>query len=940
MFSSRSASALPFAMEENGSTRNNPKINTGLSHTFFSKASAYLSQYKHGPLSHSCVGRNVHHGSQNESTGHSKGSSKVPQLCVPSVSGAKIRRISPSNIQPQSAKRLCACRTFSPDKHVSHSGFFATKRLAMQSRSLPSVFSRKNSKVPQALLTPHIQQRIARNDVPPVRVKHGPQNILRTNKLGGSDITRKMECQNPCVSRRLLDSTPKCRHTSQTCQNDSSNIKNFRVEGQFREIGSRTSEEHNISGGTVETLGQSKISSKRKIHQDSTKSRSSSKTKTGNHKSFTENNRTSKLCQLCCPSRTAQSSTIDHVHEHLTRPVDKSLPTTRRRSQRTGLVDSKCSVVNTATLSSSGKFPNNRCVRSSLGGTAERFGSLRHLVERRTTLTLQPKRDAGHSTRPSKSSPCTASQLSFNPVRQQDCSRSSTKRRRYEINSAYEGNLSNITFARSTSNTLQHTLYPRQVQQSCRSFVPSSPPSRVAPVTSLCGNSVCKVGNPSDRFVCLGDRTCSLQLCVTRPARQSSFVSRRVQCSMELPTRVDISTTVSSPQSLSSPKSVNRNISHSSSPVGNGILARRPQSSSPGSTINTEKPTETPNRHVDGASTFESREHNSRSVEMWGWSKAVETWNTEQLSLLKNSWRKSTLKTYEVAWKRWTSWCNSKNVVVINPTGSQLAQFLSDLYLINNLSYNTILLHKSVVSTLCNADTSSLLSSHVLVRHILKSIALRNPKSSKSPVWDVCKLISFLKNYTVDSSNLFQISRHTAILLLLCSGRRIHDLTLLAIDPNHCIRSSDSIIFWPIFGSKTDCSNYRQSGWKLLINTDHPNLNPILWIEKTISLLNERRNTAKSFNLFVTVRGIAKPASRTVIAGWVKTLFKEAGITAPPGSVRSAVSSKSWLENHPLDDILARGNWRSATTFQRFYRREVLSTNHSENITQLFKVIN
>lgn len=344
--------------------------------------------------------------------------------------------------------------------------------------------------------------------------------------------------------------------------------------------------------------------------------------------------------------------------------------------------------------------------------------------------------------------------------------------------------------------------------------------------------------------------------------------------------------------------------------MGESFLACGPKSPSARSTTNSKKPTETSNRHIDGTSTSRCREHSSRGMEVWGWSEALGTWNTEQVSLLRNSWRKSTVKTYEVAWKR--SWSNSNNVDINNPTGSQLAKFLSDLYLVHNFSYNTILLHKSVVSTLCNAESSSCLSSHVLVKHILKSIALKNPKASKPPVWDVSKLTTYLATYTINSKNIFKVSRHTAMLLLLCSGRRIHDLTLLRVDPKHCIKSDDSITFWPQFGSKTDSNSYRQSGWKLLLNNDAQNLNPLFWIERMEMLLNDRRNTAKSFNLFITVRGVAKPASRTVIAGWIKSLFKEAGITATPGSVRSAVASKSWFENHPLDEILSRGNWRSA----------------------------
>ncbi|XP_052758021.1 uncharacterized protein LOC128202292 [Galleria mellonella] len=524
-------------------------------------------------------------------------------------------------------------------------------------------------------------------------------------------------------------------------------------------------------------------------------------------------------------------------------------------------------------------------------------------------------------------------------MRQQNGSRLSTERRRYKINSIIGNNFTNSKFTRSLSNTFQHTLPSRQIQQLCRSFKSPSPTPGVAFITCMCGSNLCKVGQPNDRSFCIKNGTCNKQLCVSRFNRSSSLISRCIQRPMELSNSMGISTPIFGSQSINSLKSVDGDIFVSSSSVGKSILASGSENPRAISTVYSEEPQPTSSRYVDRPPTSESRRDCTGGVEMWGWSSAIESWNSEQRSLLKNSWRKSTLKTYQTAWARWISWCRNKSINPTNPTGSQLAQFLCDLYLVDKLSYNTILLHKSVVATLCNTDMFCQLSSHVLVKHILKAISLKNPKTCKPPIWNVSKLCQFLNNCIIDMNNIFQVSRHTAILLLLCSGRRIHDLTLLRIDPPYCVKSDDNIIFWPQFGSKTDSSTYRQSGWKLLLNPDNRNLNPLFWIERTISLLKERRDATKSFNLFITIRGVAKPASRTVIAGWIRTLLKEADIAATPGSVRSAVASKSWLENHSVEDILARGNWQSVNTFQQFYRREVIRSDNSDTITRLFNPI-
>ncbi|CAK1544863.1 unnamed protein product [Leptosia nina] len=101
-----------------------------------------------------------------------------------------------------------------------------------------------------------------------------------------------------------------------------------------------------------------------------------------------------------------------------------------------------------------------------------------------------------------------------------------------------------------------------------------------------------------------------------------------------------------------------------------------------------------------------------------------------------------------------------------------------------------------------------------------------------------------------DEANVFQSCRHTALLLILYSGRRIHDLTLLAADSKRMHQ----------------------------------------------------------------------------------------GIKASPGSLRSAVASKSSSKNCPLDEILSKENWRSLNTFARFYCKEVVPLDKNLTIFKETKI--
>lgn len=225
-----------------------------------------------------------------------------------------------------------------------------------------------------------------------------------------------------------------------------------------------------------------------------------------------------------------------------------------------------------------------------------------------------------------------------------------------------------------------------------------------------------------------------------------------------------------------------------------------------------------------------------------------------------------------------------------------------------------------MIVTLSDPEQVKILSSHPLITSMLKAINLQKQASMipKSQIWNVQDLLFWLETHPPDKKSIFQVSRYVSLLLLLASGRRIHDLTLLSIGTDNCIRTELSVTFWPIFGSKTDGTRGRQSGW-LLNKSENPIFDLVSWVTCLIDVTSERRESQDNLhNLFITTRGRVKAASRTVIAGWLKTAFKEIGT-----SIRSAVASYDYASDTPLDEILKRGNWRGATNFFKHYCKEV-----------------
>ncbi|KAI5715456.1 hypothetical protein M8J77_016281 [Diaphorina citri] len=358
--------------------------------------------------------------------------------------------------------------------------------------------------------------------------------------------------------------------------------------------------------------------------------------------------------------------------------------------------------------------------------------------------------------------------------------------------------------------------------------------------------------------------------------------------------------------------------------LGERILVAGPESKNIGPSPGHNKSQEEPDRPSHKASSSRVRLSEIAGFPGSGWTSEVSGWDQSDLDLLRSSWRESTLNTYKAPWKRWLVWTSSSGVSVNNPAPKDLARFLSYLHSLN-FSYSSILVHKSVVANFANPSRTQELTGHPVVRQILKAISLKRAIGlpEKREIWDVSTLISWISDHPPNQDSFFEVARHTAILLLLCSGRRVHDLTLLLSSRDGFQDLGDRAVFWPAFGSKTDTSGHRQSGWQLKQNPSNPLFDPLFWVRKLISLSSARIGKKDVKSLFITTRGEVKAASRSIIAGWIKTAFSAAGINASAGSFRSAVGSSRMNSEFSLDVILSKGNWKGPTNFLKHYYKPV-----------------
>nr|XP_026501314.1 uncharacterized protein LOC113404600 [Vanessa tameamea] len=287
----------------------------------------------------------------------------------------------------------------------------------------------------------------------------------------------------------------------------------------------------------------------------------------------------------------------------------------------------------------------------------------------------------------------------------------------------------------------------------------------------------------------------------------------------------------------------------------------------------------------------------------------------------------STIRTYAPIWNKWVRFCQKNSINSRVPEPSNVARYLGYLYLSHGICHRTFLVYKSVKASVCETISAIKIASSPIVKHILKAISLAKPPPPKLPIWDARILIRFLKNYIIDLNSVYQISMHTVAILLLPSGRRVHDLTLLHVDSEHFIDNVDSITLHPIFGSKTDSSSYQQSSWTFVAVPDR-NINAVYWLRTLVNMTQQIRRHIS--NLFLAIKGPTRPATAAMIGGWIKGLLADSGIQASAGSCRAAVSSLNWVENYHINDILPKGNWKHEHTFKKFYQKHIINTPNAE----------
>lgn len=836
---------------------------------------------------------------------------------------SKGRWFQSTNFRSEKTKRLFAPKKVLPPQSLHYPGIHSERGFYDKARSITGVLSCSSETNTPALPSGVLSERALLYDLPAIWPIHRSNRLHQNFKLYCESTTQK-GYQGYSLPGRLPSGGSRCSSFKRKRETRSETSNKLRVESKPRQINNKTYSRLGVSRNRMEYENGQKVYSAEKDRLFKKKTRRTCKVNIMELAASEIYSWKLKLRSICSSSRPTSLSPTSNCQQNSSRKLAQSKVSDSSKSNSGHeMVAGQPPPAIGNLHPTSRSFPLHRRFRYRLGSSYLQPDSSRDVDKRSVVMAHQSEGTPSRMRNDKEVQTCPEEQNSIGSVRQSDryCIHKESRWNEIPDPTIDGGRVASVS--RELSHSDFDKIHSWNLQQCCGPLITTKSNPRLASIGSSHTQNFPKMGTSISRPICNKEVQSSDLLCQSVCTGPGGTIHRRIQPALEFRDSVGIPATDLGAQSIASPQLGDGNLHSHCTEVASGILVPRHPQKDPGTCSPNSGLGSSSYRHDDRTPPASSQPTLFAGLENTGWPRFTDGWGPGDVELLQNSWRPGTLRSYSAPWKRWTAWANSEAVPINTPSPEQVALFLSFLHNHKKLSYSTILVNKSVVTSFADPSRADLINDHPVVKHMLKAISISHAKEKRSSIWDVTKLMAWLKANPPDEKSIFQVSRHLAVLLLLASGRRIHDLTLLSINESHIQESENHIYFWPKFGSKTDSGSHRQSGWKISRCEDQ-SLDIVYWFKILINISANRRKAVHNLDsLFISTRGTVRAASRAVIAGWVKTALKEIGVDTSPGSIRSAVGSSRFSLEMPLDEILKKGNWTNDFNFLKFYCKNI-----------------
>ena len=197
----------------------------------------------------------------------------------------------------------------------------------------------------------------------------------------------------------------------------------------------------------------------------------------------------------------------------------------------------------------------------------------------------------------------------------------------------------------------------------------------------------------------------------------------------------------------------------------------------------------------------------------------------------------------------------------------------------------------------------------------------KQPRITDEYVWDPAMVIDYYAKHKDNKDlSLMELTKKTAILLLLVTGRRPNDIHNMSL--SHCSILPTRIIFTlPTYMKTSKKVKDRQ-----IVIRKYAGCEKVCPYRTVLHYISVTEKLRSSNQLLVTTTGKFSAVAQRTISGWTKKVMTAAGIDISyfkPYSTRSAAASDKARQTGSFTEVIKMGWWKNTSTFFQFYLRKV-----------------
>jgi hypothetical protein len=293
----------------------------------------------------------------------------------------------------------------------------------------------------------------------------------------------------------------------------------------------------------------------------------------------------------------------------------------------------------------------------------------------------------------------------------------------------------------------------------------------------------------------------------------------------------------------------------------------------------------------------------------------------EVVELFVGAIRSNTTSAYGSAWRIWADWCVGRGSDPMCNDLIVVTAFLAEQS--RSKSYSTVNVYRSALSATLEKVEGFPVGQHPKILLLMKGIYNKKPPAAKyDSVWDVDTVLSHLKRKENAALSLCALASKLATLLALATLFRASDLA--SVNLKSIKFAENRVSFALNRPRKAQKAGSLQSF--SLEKLDDELLDPVACLRAYILKTEVFRGPHNEGSLFISSVDQHNPVKSVTISGWIKQVLREAGIDInmfSAHSTRGAAASKAIAAGISVDTVLRAGHWASASTFRKFYHREV-----------------